>query len=162
MQFVRFHATIGEKYIITRKGLEKMKIYDEITNQQVLTLGGKFSFKFNNPICHPLALRTPHWSRGTPVKATIYHIRGSISICDYLVILPVTISIQQFCGAICLFFSNINSPCGAYFVYLQTWTHLVGHCYCMFNCNDQFQIYSFHSYVYKPALHPMWINSYAS
>ena len=46
MQFVRFHPRIGNKYAVTNKGLEKMADEDLGTSQQVLTLKGKLSFKF--------------------------------------------------------------------------------------------------------------------
>jgi hypothetical protein len=48
MQFVRFNAKIGDKYVVTNKGLEKMQDDDSTTCQQVLTLMGKFSFHFDN------------------------------------------------------------------------------------------------------------------
>jgi hypothetical protein len=44
MQFVRLHTKIGEKYEITSKDLEK--IDEEIEHQLMLTISGKFSFKF--------------------------------------------------------------------------------------------------------------------
>jgi hypothetical protein len=47
MQFVRFHAKIGDKYMITNKGLQKIEEDEQIT-PQVLTLKGKFSFKFES------------------------------------------------------------------------------------------------------------------
>jgi hypothetical protein len=44
MQFVRLHANVGDKFIITSKGLEKFE--EETDNLQTLTLKGKFSFQF--------------------------------------------------------------------------------------------------------------------
>jgi hypothetical protein len=48
MQYVRVHAKIGDKFIITSKGLEKMEEEDPSTNLQVLTVKGKFTFTFDN------------------------------------------------------------------------------------------------------------------
>jgi hypothetical protein len=46
MQFQRLHTKIGEKFVVTSKGLEKIEDDDRDSNQQVLILKGKFSFKF--------------------------------------------------------------------------------------------------------------------
>jgi hypothetical protein len=48
MQFVRFHATIGDKYVVTNKGLDKLQDDDCSVGQQTLTLKGKFSFSFDS------------------------------------------------------------------------------------------------------------------
>jgi hypothetical protein len=47
MQFVKFHGTIGDKYVITNKGLQKLDDEEQST-PQVLTLKGRFSFKFES------------------------------------------------------------------------------------------------------------------
>jgi hypothetical protein len=46
MQFVRLHTKIGDKFVITSRGLEKIDEDDVHDNQQVLTLKGKFTFTF--------------------------------------------------------------------------------------------------------------------
>ena len=46
MQFVRLHTKIGDKFVITSKGLEKLVEEDLHNNHQVLTLKGKFTFTF--------------------------------------------------------------------------------------------------------------------
>jgi hypothetical protein len=48
MQFVRFNATVGDKYVVTNKGLEKLQNDDSNLGQQTLTLKGKFSFSFDS------------------------------------------------------------------------------------------------------------------
>lgn len=45
MQFVRLHANVGDKFVITSNGLEKIE--EETDHQQTLTIKGKFSFKFD-------------------------------------------------------------------------------------------------------------------
>ena len=47
MQFVKFHGTIGDKYVITNKGLQKMDD-DKQSTPMVLTLKGRFSFNFES------------------------------------------------------------------------------------------------------------------
>ena len=46
MQFQRLHTRIGEKFVVTSKGLEKIEDDERDSNQQVLILKGKFSFQF--------------------------------------------------------------------------------------------------------------------
>jgi hypothetical protein len=48
MQFVRIHAKIGDKFLVTSRGLGKMEESDTSSNMQILTLWGKFSFKFES------------------------------------------------------------------------------------------------------------------
>ena len=46
-QFVKFHAVMGDKYMVTSKGLEKIEEEPNMCNQ-VLTLRGRFSFRLEN------------------------------------------------------------------------------------------------------------------
>ena len=48
IQFVREHAKIGDRFIVTSKGLEKTEEPEASPSVQVLTLRGKFSFKFDS------------------------------------------------------------------------------------------------------------------
>jgi hypothetical protein len=48
MQFVRLHAKIGDKFVVTSKGLHKIEENENDSNMQILTLRGKFSFKFDS------------------------------------------------------------------------------------------------------------------
>jgi hypothetical protein len=48
MQFVRVHARLGDKFMVTSRGLQKMEEPDTSSNMQILTLKGHFSFNFES------------------------------------------------------------------------------------------------------------------
>jgi hypothetical protein len=48
MQFVRIHAKLGDKFVVTSSGLQKMEEPDTSSNLQILTLKGHFSFNFES------------------------------------------------------------------------------------------------------------------